>query len=73
MSCLFFQQLQQAMPDLFDAQFDDLVFGTNDENDEEQDNKIVEEFDISIIPEVPYEPELDPFQPVQDAANIMWS
>merc|ERR1719270_296915 len=62
--------LQQAMPDLFDAQFDDLVFGTKNE---EVDNKIVEEFDISIIPEVPYEPELDPFQPVQDAANIMWS
>jgi len=62
--------LQQAMPDLFDAQFDDLVFGTKNE---EEDNKIVEEFDISIIPEVPYEPELDPFQPVQDAANIMWS
>merc|ERR1719336_3253985 len=62
--------LQQAMPDLFDAQFDDLVFGTKNE---EEDNKIVEEFDISIIPEAPYEPELDPFQPVQDAANIMWS
>merc|ERR1719210_2485754 len=42
--------LQQAMPDLFDAQFDDLVFGTKNE---EEDNKIVEEFDISIIPEVP--------------------
>ena len=72
MFCLFFQQLQQAMPDLFDVQFDDLVFGTKDEK-EEEDNKIVEEFDISIIPEVPYEPELDPFQPVQDSANIMWS
>merc|ERR1719219_335617 len=65
--------LQQAMPDLFDAQFDDLVFGTNNDQQDEEDNKIVEEFDISIIPEVPYEPELDPFQPVQDAANIMWS
>merc|ERR1719411_212132 len=73
--------LQQAMPDLFDAQFDDLVFGTKDNEQEEVDNKIVEEFDISIIPEVPYEPALDPFQPVQqdanimaqDAANILWS
>merc|ERR1719411_2537827 len=63
--------LQQAMPDLFDAQFDDLVFGKDD--NEQEDNRIVEEFDISIIPSVPYEPELDPFQPVQDATNTLWS
>ena len=73
------EQVQQAVDtslgDIFDSHFDELVFGKEMEED-----KTVEELDISIIPSVPYVPELDPFQPDQEPlqipeidANVLWS
>jgi len=69
------QAVDTSLGDIFDSHFDELVFGKEMEED-----KTVEELDISIIPSVPYVPELDPFQPDQEPlqipeidANVLWS
>ena len=69
------QALDTSLGDIFDNHFDELVLGKEDED------KTVDELDISIIPSVPYMPELDPFQPDQvelfripePDANVLWS
>ena len=70
------QALDTSLGDIFDNHFDELVLGKEDED------KTVDELDISIIPSVPYVPELDPFQPDQveelfripePDANVLWS
>jgi len=71
------QALDTSLGDIFDNHFDELVLGKEDAED-----KTVDELDISIIPSVPYVPELDPFQPDQveelfripePDANVLWS
>ena len=68
--------MDTSLGDIFDNHFDELVLGKEDED------KTVDELDISIIPSVPYMPELDPFQPDQveelfripePDANVLWS
>ena len=68
--------MDTSLGDIFDNHFDELVLGKEDED------KTVDELDISIIPSVPYVPELDPFQPDQveelfripePDANVLWS
>ena len=56
--------MDTSLGDIFGDQFDERVFG------KEEEDKTVVELDISIIPSVPYMPELDPFQP---DCNVLWS
>lgn len=65
------QAMDTLLGDLYDNQFDNLVL------EKEDDDKTVDEIDISIIPSVPYMPELDSFPPGQLVLfqldpNVMW-
>jgi len=58
------QAMDTSLGEIFGDRFDDLVFR------KDGDDKTVAELDISIIPSVPYMPELDPFQL---DPNVIWS